>query len=206
MTPALSAISKRVVARSGLERDNCWSFMIKSLKDLISKYRADIDSIPANSDNDTKETGLKNARAFRKAAKESFDSNPEDFEKFVEEFNELGSPYRLSAREGSLDDFTDCIFWAVTIVVFPGVYHHLMDDGGLRVDNPNSGGAHATAEIYGIHDNEQTAWFVRGLFNRQGDVYVVDEPMAKSIVFASASFPHYLNSFDEMLANFAKMS
>jgi hypothetical protein len=206
MTPALSAISKRVVARSGLERDNCWLFMIKSLKDLISKYRTNIGSIPANGDNDTKEKGLRNARAFRKAAKESFDSNPEDFEKFVEEFNELGSPYRLSAREGSLDDFTDCIFWAVTIIVFPGVYHHLMDDAGLKIDNPNSSGAQASADIYGLHDNEQIAWFVRGLFNLQCDVYVVDETMAKSIVLASASFPHYLNSFDEILAKFAKMS
>lgn len=205
MTPALSAISKRAVARSGLERDNCWSFMIKSLKDLISKYRTSIDSIPANGDNDTKEKGLRNARAFKQAAKESFDSNPEDFEKFVEEFNELGSPYTLSDREGSLDDFTDCIFWAVTIVVFPGVYHHLMDDAGLKIENPNSGGSQATADIYGLHDNEQIAWFVRGLFNLQADIYVVDEPMAKSIVFASASFSHYLSSFDDMLAKFVKI-
>ena len=93
-------------------------------------------------------------------------------------------------------------FWLFTAGVFPGVYHHTMDDEGIIIGHPHPT-AGGPARTYGLTDSHEACWFVRGLFNVQSDAFYVNEYESHCILLDYGNVESYVNELKSICKKFA---
>lgn len=197
-----------VKARVGLEHLSPFKVFQRELLALKTKYKTAFKdersaSEPKTGDIDFRRTNSLLATAFANILKtESGKDEIAEFLGFITMYCEFPESYADDVSSNAMHSLANSFFWLFTTGIFPGVYHHVMDDEGMIIGHPHPTTGNP-ARTYGITDETEACWFVRGIFNVQSDAVYVNELESRCILLDYGNVDMYIKELQAICKKFA---